>query len=282
MKLKHNKLRNTGLLFELLVRQITTDTLNNKESKAVDILKQSFNNTHIAKEYKIYKALLSSKNLSEAKANVIIESAIEAHKKLNKKLLNNEKYKLISQIRENYNIEDFFKSKIDNYKTLASVYMLFEMQQEDAIDLEKSLKYKFAIMEEICAGNKEAKKDPIVEEFEKFDKGTKALVYKLMIQKFNEKYTELNHNQKRLLKEYIGNISKPETFKEFVNEEFGRLRLKLNNLLSKVTEEVRRIKIQEVVNIIREVPTGKQVSDRDIENLLYFYELEKELENVKK
>ena len=63
MKLKHNKLRNTGLLFELLVRQITTDTLNNKESKAVDILKKNFNNTLIAKEYRIYKALLSSKNL---------------------------------------------------------------------------------------------------------------------------------------------------------------------------------------------------------------------------
>lgn len=282
MKLKHNKLRNTGLLFELLVRQITTDTLNNKESKAVDILKQSFNNTHIAKEYKIYKALLGSKNLSEAKANVVIESAIEAHKKLNKKLLNNEKYKLISQIRENYNIEDFFKSKIDNYKTLASVYMLFEMHQTDSIDLESSVKYKFAIMEEICAGVKDVKKDPIVEEFEKFDKGTKALVYKLMIQKFNEKYTQLNQNQKRLLKEYIGNISTPETFKEFVNEEFGRLKLKLNNLLPKITEEVRKIKIQEVVNIIKEVPAGKQVTDRDIENLLYFYELEKELENVKK
>jgi hypothetical protein len=52
MKLKHNKLRNTGLLFELLVRQITSDTLNNRESKAVDILKNNFNNNSIAKNTK--------------------------------------------------------------------------------------------------------------------------------------------------------------------------------------------------------------------------------------
>ena len=104
MKLKHNKLRNTGLLFELLVRQITSDTLNNRESKAVDILKNNFNNNAIAKEYKIYKALLTNKNLSEAKANIVIESAIQAHKKLNKSLLSSQKYKLISQIKENYDI----------------------------------------------------------------------------------------------------------------------------------------------------------------------------------
>jgi len=280
MKLKHNKLRNTGLLFELLVRQITSDTLNNRESKAVNILKNNFNNNAIAKEYKIYKALLTNKNLSEGKANIVIESAIQAHKKLNKSLLNNQKYKLISQIKENYDIEEFFKSKIDNYKTLASVYMLFEMYQSDSIDPQNEVKFKFSIMEDICDGKKEAKKDPVLEEYESFDKGTKAMVYKLMVQKFNEKYSEFNTSQRRLLKEYINSITTPETFKEYVNEELEKLKTKLTTLSKKVNDEVRKIKIQEVINIIKPVSQHKQVCDLDLENLLHYYELEKELENV--
>ena len=280
MKLKHNKLRNTGLLFELLVRQITSDTLNNKESKAVDILKNNFNNNAIAKEYKIYKALLSSKNLSEAKASIIIESAIEAHKKLNKSIVNTQKYKLIAQIKESYDIEEFFKSKIENYKTLASVYMLFEMYQSDSVDPESEVKYKFSIMEDICAGIKTVAKDPVLEEFEGYDKGTKALVYKLMVQKFNEKYTQFNAKQKKLLKEYINNITTPDAFKQYVNEEFERLKVKLTTLSKKVKDEVRKVKLQEVVNIIKPVSQHKQVCDLDLENLLHYYELEKELDNV--
>jgi hypothetical protein len=280
MKLKHNKLRNTGLLFELLVRQITSDTLNNRESKAVDILKNNFNNNSIAKEYKIYKSLLENKNISEAKANIVIDSAIQAHKKLNKSVLNAQKYTLISQIKESYDIEDFFKSKIDNYKTIASAYMLFEMYQSDKIDPENEVKYKFSIMEDICDGLSTVKKDPVFEEYEAYDKGTKALVYKLMVQKFNEKYTQFNPKQKNLLKEYINNLSTPETFKEYVNEEFDRLKTKLTKLTSKINDEVRKVKIEEVVNIIKPVSQHKKVCDLDLENLLHYYELEKEMENV--
>ncbi len=282
MKLKHNKLRNTGLLFELLVRQITADTLNNRESKAIDILKSNFNNNLIAKEYKIYKALVNNKNLSEAKANIVIDASIEAHKKINKSVLDNQKYKLISQIKENYDLDEFFKTKIENYKTLASIYMLFEMYQSNSIDPSREVKYKYSIMEDICAGIKESKKDPVFEEYATYDKGTKALVYKLMIQKFNDKYYNLNEEQKSLLKNYISNITTPETFKEYVNEQIKTVKAKLVKHLDKITDEVRKIKIAEVVNIIKEIPHNKQVNDIDMENLLYFYELEKELTNVKK
>ena len=282
MKLKHNKLRNTGLLFELLIRQITTDTLNNKESKAVDILKKNFNDTLIAKEYRIYKALLSNKNLSEAKANTVIDTALQAHKKINKNVLSRQKYELISQIKENYNLEDFFKTKIENYKTLASVYMLFEVSQSDKIDPESEIKYKFSIMEDICVSHKTKDVDPVLAEFASYDKGTKALVYKLMIQKFNEKYADLNESQKKLLKRYISDISTPESFKEYVNEEYDRLKTKLSSLSKNISDPVRKIKLDEVINIIRTVPSGRLVSDLELENLLYFYQLEKELENTKK
>lgn len=282
MKLKHNKLRNTGLLFELLVRQITTDTLNNKESKAVDILKKNFNDTLIAKEYRIYKALLSSKNLSEAKANIVIDTAIQAHKKINKKVLSKQKYDLVSQIKEHYNLDNFFKTKIENYKSIASVYMLFEIQQSEKIDPEAEIKYKFSIMEDICDGHKNKDVDPVLAEFSSYDKGTKALVYKLVIQKFNDKYTNLNESQKNLLKRYISDISTPESFKEYVNEEYDRLKSKLTKLTKNIDDTVRKVKLEEVINIIKQVPVGRQVSDLELENLLYYYQLEKELENIKK
>lgn len=282
MKLKHNKLRNTGLLFELLIRQITTDTLNNKESKAVDILKKNFNDTLIAKEYRIYKALLSSKNLSEAKASVVIDSSLQAHKKINKNTLGRQKYELISQIKEHYNLEDFFKTKVENYKTIASVYMLFELHQSDKVDPESEIKYKFSIMEDICDRFSTKEVDPVLAEFNAYDRGTKALVYKLMIQKFNDKYSDLNESQKNLLKRYISDISTPESFKEFINEEYDRLKSKLTKLTKTVEDKVRKVKLEEVINIIRPVPTGRQVSDLELENLLYFYQLEKELENIKK
>jgi hypothetical protein len=162
MNLKHNKIRNTGILFELLVRQITTDTLNNRESKAVDILKKHYNNTQVAKEFKIYKTLANAKNLSEVKANIIINAAVEAYRKLNKTVLKSQKYELISDIKENYNIEEFFKSNVDNYKTLASIYMLFEMDRSNIVDPEREVKYRFSIMEDICASAVKEDKDSLI------------------------------------------------------------------------------------------------------------------------
>ena len=280
MNLKHNKIRNTGILFELLVRQITTDTLNNKESKAVDILKKHYNGTQVAKEFKIYKTLANAKNLSEAKANVIINAAVDAYRKLNKSTLKSQKYELISDIKENYNIQEFFKAKVENYKTLASIYMLFEMDRSNKVDPETEVKYRFSIMEDICASHAKEEKDAIIEEYNSYDKGTKALVYKLLIQKFNEKYSDLDDNQKNLLKEYISNISTTEKLKEYMNGEFVKVRTKLGKYAKSMNDEVRKVKLAEVMNFIEEIPSNRQICEKDIHNLLYYYELIKEFKQI--
>lgn len=280
MKLKHNKLRNPAILFELLVRQITTDTLSNKESKAVDIIKKHYNNTQLAKEYKIYKTLTEAKNLSEAKANVLINVAIDAHRKLNKNTLKKEKYSLISDIKENYSIEDFFSSKIDHYKTLASVYLLFEMADSNIVDPEKETQYRFSIMESISNVPSKKEKDPVLEEYSSYDKGTKALVYKLMIQKFNEKYSDLDDNQKTLLKEYITNISTSDKLREHVNLEFIKVKKQIKENAAKLKDEVRKVKINEILKYIEEIPESKKVCDKDIENLLNYYELLKQFKEL--
>jgi hypothetical protein len=282
MNLKHNKIRNTGILFELLVRQITTDTLNNRESKAVDILKKHYNGTQIAKEFRIYKTLSNAKNLSEAKANVIINAAVDAYRKINKSALKAQKYELIASIKENYNINEFFKAKVENYKMLASIYMLFEMDKSSEVDPDQEVKYRFAIMEGICESPVKEEKDSLIEEYNSYDKGTKALVYKLMIQKFNERYSDLDNNQKNLLKEYIGNISTTDKLKDYMNEEFVKVRAKLTKYTKSLTDEVRKVKLSEVMNFIEEIPSNRQICEKDIHNLLYYYELLKEFKQLDK
>jgi hypothetical protein len=281
MKLKHNKLRNPAILFELLVRQITTDTLNNRESKSVDILKRHYNNTQIAKEFKIYKTLYEAKNLSEAKASILINSAIQAHSKLNKTTLRKAKYDLIADIKENYSLEEFFKSKVNNYKTLASIYMLFEAVNSDITDPEVESKYRFTIMESICDNPNKNIKDTLLEEYNSYDKGTRALVYKLLIQKFNEKYSDLDDNQKSLLKEYITNISTSDSLREYVNTEITKVKKGIKNQAASLKDEARKVKLNEVCNFIEEIPENKQVCEKDIHNLLYYYELLKEFKSIK-
>lgn len=281
MKLKHNKLRNPAILFELLVRQITTDTLNNRESKSVNILKRHYNNTQIAKEFKIYKTLYEAKNLSEAKASILINSAIQAHSKLNKTTLRKAKYDLIADIKENYNLEEFFKSKVNNYKTLASIYMLFETVNSDIADPEVESKYRFTIMESICENPNKNPKDTLLEEYNSYDKGTRSLVYKLFIQKFNEKYSGLDDNQKSLLKEYITNISTSDSLREYVNCEITKVKKDIKKESASLKDEARKVKLNEVCNFIEEIPENKQVCEKDIHNLLYYYELLKEFNQIK-
>ena len=158
MKLKHSKLKNTGILFELLVRQMAADTLNDTDSKAIDIIKKYFNHSELAKEYKIYKAASTVSGLSESKGNMLISSIIDAQKKLNQSKLNREKYSLISAIKESYDIENFFKAKIDNYKLYASIYMLFESSNNaEVINPVSITDFKMTILEHITASNVDTK-----------------------------------------------------------------------------------------------------------------------------
>ena len=119
MSIKHSKFRNTGLLFELLVRQITSDTLEGKNSAAINILKKYFVNTELGKEYKLYEQVTSYKNLSEVKAEMVINTLVETSTKLKRSEIRKQKYNLVREIKDTYNVEKFFKAKVTNYKAAA-------------------------------------------------------------------------------------------------------------------------------------------------------------------
>jgi hypothetical protein len=201
--IKHNKYKNTGILFELLIRKITADAISNQNSKSVSLIKKFFINTELAKENKIYQIISKSHNISEVKADTIISSLLEINKTLNKAKLSKERYNLIKEIKSSFDIDDFFNAKLSNYKLLSSTYTLLEASASPVKNLETIINSKLNIIENITLPINQPIQSSMEEEFEVLDKGTRALVYKSMLEKFNTKFNGLSIEQKKVLKEYL-------------------------------------------------------------------------------
>lgn len=284
MRIKHSKFKNTGILFELLVRQIASDTVSNKDSAAIDLVKRYFNKTELAKEYKIYQILTNSNTLSEAKAETFINATINASSRLNKSILRKEKYNLIKEIRENYNIEEFFKAKINHYSQYAAIYNLIETNNsKDFIEPSQIIDNKITLLEHITRKevNKDSVKDRILEEYASMDKGTRLLAYRVLLEKFNKKYSTLDARQRNVLKEYINNISNTTGLKEFVNNQYTVLRNELNELSNDVTDKTIKIKLTEVITLLQPLAKTQNVKDENLISLLQYYQLANELKSVK-
>jgi hypothetical protein len=278
--IKHNKYKNTGILFELLVRKITADTMTSQDSKAVSLIKKYFVNTELAKENKLYQALSKTQNISEAKAESIISTILEINKSLNQVKLAKEKYNLIKEIKSNFDIDDFFKAKINNYKLLSSTYTLLEANLFPSHHIDTILTSKINILEHIAQLQLVKEIQPTVSEFETLDKGTRALVYKIMLEKFNTRFETLSDDQKDVLKEYINNISNTTNLKKYVDTKFTSLKESLLKLLPKIEDSTIKIKVNETINLINPILESKTVKDDNIVALLQYQELHNELKKI--
>lgn len=278
--IKHNKFKNTGILFELLVRKITSDTMSNHDSKAVTLIKKFFVNTELAKENKIYQTISKSHNISEVKAETIISSILEINKTLDKDKLAKEKYNLIKEIKNNFDLDDFFKAKISNYKLLSSTYTLLEANASPVKNLEIIINSKLNIIESVTLPTLVAESSSMANEFEVLDKGTRALVYKLMLEKFNTKFNGLSAAQKQVLKEYIVNITDTTKLKSFVDDSFTKLKESLVKTLPNIDDATTKIKVNEAINLITPVLESKKLKDEHIISLLQYQELYSELNKI--
>jgi len=279
-KLKNSKYKNTGILFELLVRQIASDILSNKDPQAATLVKKYFSKTELAKEHKLYQTLINVQSLSESKAESLVETVLRLSEKLNKTALRKEKYNLIKEIKEYYDLEDFFKAKIQNYKVNASIYNLLESHNSlEFTDPKIVIDNKVTLLEFLTKKpvDKTQIKDQILEEYAKQDKSTRLFIYRMIVEKFNTKYSNLLPEQKSLLKEFINNISNTVTLKEFVNSQIQNIKLELEVLSQKVSDKKTQIKLSEVNNILNMIPKSESVSDDDVLNLMNYYELLHEL-----
>ena len=279
-KFKHNKLRNTGLLFEFLLRQVTVDVLNKKKkSSAIKIIKKQFNeHTELGKELALYNLLMTTKFKSDKKADFFLSEIIRQRSKLNNSVLRREKYNLINEVKNNYDLQNLFSSKVPNYKVFASIYKLFE-GFSNLNPNEKTESY-FIILEGITTIEKKKTDTFMLKEFK--DKDLRILSYKVLLEKFNKKYTNLTSEQKTLLKEYISNISNTNNFSLFVEQRLPKLKTKLNTKVKNIKNKVLKIKLHEAVNCIDKfcLNESKQPNENSVVQLLRYYELDKELNKI--
>ena len=220
MNIKHSKYKNTGILFELLVRQVTADTLNGINSKAIGIIQKYFVKSELGKEYKLYETLAKNISLTEGRANVMIQTLLETSKRLNRNALRREKYNLINEIKKHYNLEDFFKTKLPHYKAFAALYTLTEIQNADTlVDTNIIVNNKMTLLEHLSTSPIQEKQveAEVLREFQAYDKDTRMLTYRILMEKFNGKYSDLYSSQKEILREYINSVDSTPVLREFYN-----------------------------------------------------------------
>jgi hypothetical protein len=282
MKISHNKLRNTGILFELLVRTITSDTLAGKDSPAVGIIKKHFVKTELSKEYKLYETLFNKTQLTEGKAEMILNVLLESSKKLNKSKLNKEKYALIKEIKECYNLEEFFKTKLANYKYHAAFYNLMEMYSKDINSPREIIANKITIFEHLTSKPNKIEENSLMNEYSNLDRDLRMLSYKIMSEKFNEKYSDFNDNQKEILREYINSVDNSSKLREFYNKKLNEIKIHLSEVNKKTKNEASRIKVEAIVESMSEVKKNDNIKNEDITDLLQHCDLLEELKTVNK
>lgn len=284
MKIKHSKYKNTGLIFELLVKQIAADTLNNKDSAAVSIIKKHFTGkSALVREFKLYEFILKNKGIGQAKAETILSTITEISRKIDQKTLKTQKYDLISSIKENYNLDEFFAIQTQDYKALASLYCLLEAQNNnDIVDPKYLINFKSTLLEHLTTQKQNAEdvKDTLIEEYSKYDKDLKLLTFKILLEKFNDTYKDLLPEQKNILKEFITSVNSTTRLRNLVNEELTKISTIVKKLSSKVKDEVVKIKLDEVAKAIVPVSSKDKVSDTHLVNLMQYYDLVNELKSL--
>tara|TARA_Y100000022_G_scaffold115130_1_gene99402 strand:- start:386 stop:1255 length:870 start_codon:yes stop_codon:yes gene_type:complete len=282
-KIKHSKFKNTGFLFELLTRQVTLEIINGTEEKAKGIIKEFYGKgTEMSKELRLFNLLINEKYNSEAKAEKFIDAILEAHTKIDYKSLQREKYNLVKSIKENFEIKNFLSSPVTNYKILASIHKLFEGKKNDILDVKDVFDSKLTLVEHISSNSPtlKEKEDKLVEDYKKQEKDLRLLTYKILVETFNKKYTNLNDEQKSLLREYINNVNNTSKFNEYFEKELIKTITSLHEMYKGMKDKITKIKLKETINVLKKQKIGKKITDEQVSALMMSYELIKEINNV--
>lgn len=283
MKIKNSKFKNTGILYELLIRQFTSDIFYGNKSEALNIIRKYFSKSELSKELLLYETLINSVGSDINKANTVLHTIIEERKKLNNSNLNKQKYNLIKEIKDKFDLDSFLKAKISNYKEYAALYNLFELSlAENIIDPQQIVNNKTTLLEFITNKNIDQKevKDQLIEDFSKYDKDLRLITYKVLLNKFNGKYSSLLNEQKEILREFINNVTTNDNLKEYINGKYINLKKSLKPLIKKVDDKVVKVKLNEIYNLIKEIPKNHHVKDSDVITLMQYYDLINELKKI--
>ena len=282
-KTSHSKIKNTIILFELLTRQVTADVISGKDpSPALRILKEYFKpTTQLAKELVLYQTLIRERYKNKDKANSLIETVQQLRNRIDKNILAKEKYNVIREIKNNYDLKAFFETNLSEYRIYASIYSLFE--GVTFANPSKIVNARFTIVEHLTRSKTQKSVDEtaiVVEEYKRQDEEIRLLAYKIILDKFNDKYTQLGSRQKLILKEYINNISSTKDLRDFILKEATYLKGKFTKVLPQITNKVIKIKLQETINLLERLNKVRVVKEDNVLSLLLYHELLKEVSNA--
>ena len=200
--MKHNKKRNVGIVYELLLKHISTKLLegNKKEAKiATRLIEKHFKKgTELYKEFRLFNALAKSNITHTHTVASILNEAKIASNKLNEKTLEREKSALLKDI--NYKIADkeFYYRSISDYRELGLVQLsLNEWRKEDR-DVKRLVDLETRLGELMLR-----QKNKVNEQIYNASHGDR-LVLKIMTEKFNRRYgEELTSDQKKIIEGYV-------------------------------------------------------------------------------
>lgn len=279
-KLKHSKYKNTAILFEMLVRKLTSETLSSNKTVTADLIKKYFGkNTELSKELYLYNTLLKEQFKSEAQGLDYIRTVKLSYAKLNQSALKRQRYNLVKEISEKFIFANMSKMHITNYKVLASVYMLFEYDETD--NVKQLLECKNVILQNnLITSRVKVIKDPLMEQYEAQPKDIRLLTYKLLVDKFNDKYAGLDNSQKQLLNKYIVNVNDTEALKEYIQTVIPTIKIQLSEHVKHITDKVTKIKVEKLSEMLCTVENMKTIKESHVLSLLRYFDLIRELQGL--
>lgn len=286
--ISNNKIKNTGVLFEILARQITSDIVEGQSnSHALNLMKKYFGfNKELGKELQLYQACINCNKLNETRSIQFLDMVLAQRKKLDNNKLNREKYELIKEIKKNYDLKKFLSCKIPSYKIYASIYKTFlsetVFRDNSIVNIQDVASARFALLEHFLGHGKvqEKKESALLEEFKNQTEDLRLLTYKILINNFNEKYKDLNDKQKSLLKEYINDLSNKNTILNYIKKEVPVLQKELSEKAANIEDKVIRIKLNEVISQLNTVGKKPTIQDNEITSLMIAYQIAKEMELI--
>lgn len=281
MKIKHSKYKNTGILFELLVRQATADTLNGTDSAAIDLIKEFFVKSELGREYKLYESVVKSNVLTESKANTIVTTILETSQKLNRTALRKQKYNLINEIKKHYDLNSFFGAKLKSYKELASIYTLIESYNtKDITDTDQIVNNKVTLLEYLTKQPVQEGdvKEDVLKEFATYDKDLRILTYQVLLEKFNSKHNNLSADQKLVLKEYINSVDSTPALRDFYNGKIVELKNILTTESKNITDKATQVKVNEISKLLNVLDKNSKINENNLVDLLQYFQLVNEIQ----
>jgi len=279
MKVKHNKKRNIGIMYELLLRHISNKLIENDKKgaeKATKIIEKRFaKNTELYKEFRLFNALSRTTVQNTEIAAAILTEAKSAARRFDKRRLEKEKSALIRDINYSINDKTFYYRSISDYREMANIHnMINEWQKGDRSDLKSMVILEQKALNTLMT----EKKERVISETRQQDND--ALIEKIMTKKLNEKYSNLSSMQREIIQKYAlysQNESDHVKLKEFLSEK-KKLTLKSLKSFSKINENSH---LSEKISLVENKINQLEMSDLNDKTVTKFLTLSKLIEEFK-